>query len=226
MDKIKQLSTVFAVDICAFAVLSNHYHIVLSVNQEEAKGWSDEEVIEKWYSLFNGHPFVDQRQAGETLSRAVQTEIKKLITTWHNRLMDISWFMRCLNEAIAREANKEDNCKGRFWPLLKIRFPAAHGHPVHREGRFKSQALLDETALLTCMMYVDLNPIRAGLSTTLEGSDFTSVQERLLAYTKLQRSRKNKSASKTNSIREKLTSKKGISTGEERNPCRFTSFHR
>ena len=76
VDKIKQLSTVFAVDICAFAVLSNHYHIVLSVNQEEAKGWSDEEVIEKWYSLFNGHPFVDQRQAGETLSRAVQTEIK------------------------------------------------------------------------------------------------------------------------------------------------------
>jgi putative transposase len=74
----------------------------------------------------------------------------------------LSWFMRCLNEHIARRANAEDGCTGRFW-----------------EGRFKSQALLDDTAVITAMAYVDLNPIRAGMSKDLAGSHKTSVQQRL-----------------------------------------------
>ena len=73
--------------------------------------------------------------------------------------------MQVLNKSIARQANRGDNCTGRFW-----------------EGCFKSQALLDDAAILACMAYVDLNPIRVGMAETPEQSDFTSIQERLRQF--------------------------------------------
>ncbi|REG82251.1 transposase, partial [Marinomonas pollencensis] len=79
-------------------------------------------------------------------------------------LTDISWFMKELNEPIARRANLEDECTGHFW-----------------EGRFKSQALLDEAALIACMAYVDLNPVRSGISDAPEDSDFTSIKKRVVS---------------------------------------------
>ena len=82
------------------------------------------------------------------------------------RLADLSWFMKCLAEPIARSANAEDGCKGRFW-----------------EGRFKAQLLCDERALLAAMAYVDLNPVRAGMARTLVGSDHTSIHGRLIGMT-------------------------------------------
>ena len=50
------------------------------------------------------------------------------------------------------------------------------------EGRFKSQALLDEAVLAACMAYVDLNLIRAKMADSLKESDFTSIQERIKQY--------------------------------------------
>jgi putative transposase len=172
VDKIKELSSLFAIDVCAYAILANHYHIVMHVDQKRSLEWDDEEVVERWKRLFRGVLLVDRYMTGQCGTDAEADKAREVIGQWRERLSDISWYMRCLNEHIARQANKEDRCKGRFW-----------------EGRFKSQALLEEKALLACMAYVDLNPIRAGLSETLEGSDYTSIQERIEAYVRTREGR-------------------------------------
>ena len=162
-DKLLELADVFSLDICAYAIMSNHYHVVLHIDKEQADNWNQKEVIERWHHLFTGNLLSQRLVRGETMS---QTELKLLeqtVTLWRARLMDISWFMRVLNETIARDANAEDNCTGRFW-----------------EGRFKTQALLDEAALAACMAYVDLNPIRAKMAKTPESSDHTSIKQRAI----------------------------------------------
>ena len=165
VEKLMELSEVFAIGVCAYAIMSNHYHIILYVDADKANNWDQDEVIERWRKLFGGGVLIERYLAGLCTTQAEFDQVTETVKVWRTRLMDISWFMRCLNESIARQANKEDNCKGRFW-----------------EGRFKSQALLDEQALLACMVYVDLNPVRAGICETPETSDFTSIQQRLQAY--------------------------------------------
>jgi putative transposase len=165
VDKLKELTGIFAIDVCAYAVMSNHYHVVLRVDSGRAQGWSDKEVISRWRQLFRGGVLVERVLQGEAVTVAERNKVAELAAQWRGRLSDISWFMRCLNESIARQANQEDGCKGRFW-----------------EGWFKSQALLDERALLACMVYVDLNPVRAGIADTPETSDYTSLQARIRAY--------------------------------------------
>jgi hypothetical protein len=147
--------------------MHNHTHTILKIDREAALKWCDDEVISRWTKLYKPSPIIGRYLNGMKLSKAELDVVAKDIVKWRHRLYDVSWFMRNLNESIAREANQEDNCTGKFW-----------------EGRFKSQALLDDAALFTCMSYVDLNPIRAGIADRPEESDFTSIQERIRHYQK------------------------------------------
>ncbi|TWX52539.1 transposase, partial [Colwellia hornerae] len=152
------------IDICAYAVMHNHLHLVLHVDSEQMKSWSTEEVLQRWHQLFKGTLLTQKYTNKQPLDKFQLAMVESTAEIYKQRLLDISWFMRSLNEPIARQANREDQCSGHFW-----------------EGRFKSQALLDEGALLSCMAYVDLNPIRAGIAVTPEQSDFTSIQLRIKA---------------------------------------------
>ncbi len=172
VERLRHLSGLYAIDVCAYAIQANHFHLVLRVAPERVEAWDEDEVVQRYGKLF---PMAKAELA--SLSGRARDE---RLALWRARLSDLSWMMRSLNEWIARRANKEDGCSGRFW-----------------EGRFKSQALLDEAGLLTCMMYVDLNPVRAGVATSLETSDFTSIQKRLeVAHAELEASRKKTKAPK------------------------------
>ena len=155
----------------AYAVMSNHYHVVLHINREQALSWSEFEVVEHWHRLFKGSLLSQRFYQGEALSKAELNALSEQVCEWRIRLMSISWFMRCTNEPIAREANHEDEATGHFWAAPA--HPCAHGTcaSLHIGGRFKSQALLDEKALAACMVYVDLNPIRARMAESPEQSD-------------------------------------------------------
>lgn len=164
-DRLLFLAKVFAIDVCAYAVMSNHLHVVLHINKAETCHWTDQEVCERWHKLFKGTLLTQKFVRDEPLTNIELEVIKVKIAQWRLQLCDISWFMRTLNEPIARQANAEDQCTGRFW-----------------EGRFKSQALCDEAALAGCMAYVDLNPIRAKMAKTPETSEHTSIKKRIFHF--------------------------------------------
>ncbi|GAA0854438.1 transposase [Aliiglaciecola litoralis] len=144
--------------------MSNHTHVVVHVDKEIALSWTINEVLLRYHRLHKGTLLTQKYMSGNELSSGEYVSFIETVEVYRARLYNISWFMRDLNEHIARQANKEDNCSGRFW-----------------EGRFKSQALLDESALLSCMAYVDLNPIRAKISKAPETAEFTSIKKRIEA---------------------------------------------
>jgi REP element-mobilizing transposase RayT len=162
-DRVRELASVFAVDIYAYAVMANHVHVVLGIDAGRVNRWTDDEVARRWLTLFRG-PGGKRGQMPEDSAVLALCGDPAKVALCRSRLSDVSWFMRCLNEPIARRANREDECTGRFW-----------------EGRFKCQRLEDTGALVTCMAYVDLNSVRAGISATPESSDFTSAQDRSTA---------------------------------------------
>ncbi len=162
--RMESLASVFSVDILTYAVLSNHIHLILRNRPDVVAAWSDEEAAVRWLRVFPG------RRLDEQLAEPTENAVKTLagnvqrMAEVRQRLSDISWFMRALSEPIARLANKQDDCTGRFW-----------------EGRFKAQRIVDEAGLLACAMYVDLNPIRAAMAQSPDEAVHTSAYDRIKA---------------------------------------------
>lgn len=153
------LNDLFAIDVCGYAVLSNHFHVMLYSDPAFAAMWSPQEVTRRWLLLCPGQipATYDLEEAVKELSRN-----SKRVEAWRLRLSSVSWFMKMVKEPIARRANLEDGTTGHFW-----------------EGRFHCARVLDPAGLLACCVYYDLNGVRAGLAQAPEEFDFCSIQDRV-----------------------------------------------
>jgi len=162
-NALREKTAIFAIDVLAYAIMDNHFHLIVKTHPEQAATWSTLEVARRWLAV------CPPRDLHGQAVRPSRDELEALIARpgWveqrRKRLASMSWLMKLIKEKLARQANKEDKVTGHFW-----------------EGRFKSVPLLDEAAVIAGMVYVDLNPIRARIAETPEESDHTSVQERIV----------------------------------------------
>ena len=162
-DRLEFLASCFGIDCLTFAILSNHIHLVLRSRPDVVAAWSDEEVACRWLRLFPKRRDKDGSPAEPNEAEiGMIVNDKKVLADRRQRLSDVSWWMRCTAENIARRSNAEDGVTGYFW-----------------EGRYKAQILLDDASLLACAAYVDLNPVRAAMAETPESSEFTGAKDRI-----------------------------------------------
>ncbi|MEM7503709.1 MAG: transposase [Pseudomonadota bacterium] len=160
-QRILSLGKAFAVDVLAYAVMSNHFHIVIYFDPGASQRWSDEEVARRWSEAFSSVDANLEQATSDLLSDSARLE------RYRARLGSLSAFMQHLKQPIAVMVNREERVKGHLF-----------------EQRFYSAALLDESAVLAAMRYVDLNPVRARIASTLEDSRHTSIQHRLRSLSK------------------------------------------
>ena len=162
--RMEYLAGIMGIEVLGYSVMSNHFHCILRSRHDVVETWSDEDVARKWWLLCPARKVKDGSPAEPTKFELNSIRNDKAgLKEKRVRLSSVSWFRQFLSERVAKEANKQDQCSGRFW-----------------EGRFKSQILLDDAAILACLQYVDLNPVRAKIATSPESSDFTSAQDRIV----------------------------------------------
>ena len=161
-ERLQELVTIFALDVCGFSIMDNHIHLLLRLDLPRAKAWAADEVVRRWLLLCPPKDRYGKLIVVSAAWLAERARDSQWVEERRTRLANLGWFMKSLKENIARRANRDDQCTGHFF-----------------EGRYKSIAILDEASLLATCAYIDLNPVAAGLAPTPEASAHTSIKARV-----------------------------------------------
>lgn len=170
IDIMAHQSMYMAVEILRFAIMDNHVHFLLRTRPDIVRTWSDEDVAWNYLNLcpknkrrrkVNGkwhYEVVDPTQEDVDEILGDRKKLKKL----RKKLSSLSFWMQLLKQKVAKRANaevqKDDVCKGAFW-----------------KGRFEMTVIHSREYLLTCAVYIDLNPFKARMTDSIEGYRYTSV---------------------------------------------------
>lgn len=166
--RIEFLAGLMSIDVIACSFMDNHYHLVLRNRPDIAGDFSKEDVVRRWQAICPGNQSQknDSTRSQSASDQAVHPIDAARVAKLRARLSSISWFLRFVNEYIARKANREDDPStplGKFW-----------------NGRFRSIKILDTIALIACVAYVDLNPIKAKIVRSPSQAKWTSAYYRIL----------------------------------------------
>jgi len=165
LDRLKHLGQAFALDVYAYAIMSNHFHLVVYYDPTAPGRWSDPEVVERWLTVCPPKlPDGSIDEGLKALRAATLLDDPEAVEQLRAKLGSMSTFMQLLKQPIARRANLEDGCTGHFF-----------------EQRFYSGAVLSDASVTAAMAYVDLNPIRAKIAKTIAEAEHTAIHARLQA---------------------------------------------
>lgn len=115
-DSLQHFAGHFGIDLLAYAVMSNHFHLVLRNRPDVVASWSDTEVARRWLMICPhrkdkaGKPLPPSASELNTI-RHCPVRLKEI----RGRLADPSWWMRFLCQHVARRANIEEDASGRFF---------------------------------------------------------------------------------------------------------------
>ncbi|MGZ3380943.1 MAG: transposase [Isosphaeraceae bacterium] len=160
--RLQELAQIFSVTVAAFAVLDDRLHVLVRLDPDVAKRWSNDDVVRRWARL--SPPRDKYRQPTPVSDGWVKSQRRdsRGVATARERLQSLSWFMKCLKEPLSRLANREEQTRGAFF-----------------EGRFKSVAIIDEEALIVTCAYIDMLPVATGIAKTAEAGKHTSIRQRV-----------------------------------------------
>ncbi|QDS95903.1 hypothetical protein FF011L_47040 [Roseimaritima multifibrata] len=162
-DRMALLARFFCIDVLAYSIMSNHWHAILRNRPDLATKLTPREVAIRWLSVTSR-----AKCRNKNGGKITEAEIAKIVNDpeaveeRRARLSNISWFVRQMCQTLSRRCNKEDQVTGHLFG-----------------NRFQMNRLPTEEEILAGMLYVDLNPLRAGLADALDDFAEVSISERL-----------------------------------------------
>jgi hypothetical protein len=84
VDRIRLLSSIFAIDVCAYSVMSNHYHLLLKVCPEQSEDLCEDDIMDRWCAMFKGQLLIQNYLSGEDLKPFERLAVSDILNVWRS----------------------------------------------------------------------------------------------------------------------------------------------